>query len=369
MKRRLVLCLCLIGCLLAALPALAQEGPRGNQLLLIMEDQSALWDAARGEYEFLPAVDVAELTDSVQRWKWSPDGRYLLVTSYAVTPPEIRLYDVEAQAWDGRIFGKDAAWSPDGRSIAYVHDIEMGAELLLYDWDQETSTVLYSVRGEDIHAEGLSQPEWSPSGTSLFFIYYVWRFGGSTNYMHLLDLITNEVHELSGQWYASYNPIWSPDGSYFLVYPRATAPYVHLSIIVTDAGEGDIFLYDAHSGERQRITHTPLQAERNIRWSEDGQTILYDVTETRAVALADAFTLPQTAEDVTIPEAPQVQFDGAINVLAVSPDGALQAWSTRGCGLIVSDAEGNWVNDVTVERTETGCPQLEVIGWRPLPPS
>ena len=363
-KRRLVLCLCSIGCLLAALPVLAQEGPRGNQLLLIMDDSLLLWDSEQGEYVALPDINPAEF--SKYGWSWSPDGRYLLATNF----PETYFYDVEAQAWDERVLGKYGAWSPDGSRIAHVRDIDYGSDLLLYDWDTGEETLLYSVRGTQTNSEGLSDPEWSPNGESILFVYYVWGWGGTDNYAKLLNVSTGEVRNLSGGWYASYRPIWSPNGNTFLLHIDPTTVQTRGPVIIRDAVVGDIYLFDTLTGERHAVTHTPLQDEDNIRWSEDGQSILFEVTETYEVSLEEVFAPAEPAPEVDVPETPDVAYDGARAVISTSPDGSLQVWSAWVCGLIVSDAEGHWVDGITAtgEPTANGCPQLEVIGWRPLPP-
>jgi dipeptidyl aminopeptidase/acylaminoacyl peptidase/CubicO group peptidase (beta-lactamase class C family) len=131
------------------------------------------------------------------------------------------------------------AWSPDGASLAFLRATDGPAQLWLLpaggEPEQLTTLPL-----------GAGAPEWSPDGTMIAFAAPVETGGGDASapivtdrldyqadgagylrtirkHLHVLDLDTKKVRQVTeGDWHAG-DPSWSPDSTR-LAYGAATAP-------------------------------------------------------------------------------------------------------------------------------------------------
>ena len=98
-------------------------------------------------------------------------------------------------------------WSPDGRTLAYISDRGGRMNVWLYDFGNNESRLLSDeIKGET------SFPSWSPDGKEIAFYTqnYMkkWGFG----VLHIAEVSSGRVREVSqGVWVPS-KPSWSPDG-------------------------------------------------------------------------------------------------------------------------------------------------------------
>jgi WD40 repeat protein/transcriptional regulator with XRE-family HTH domain len=312
-----------------------------------------VWDVARGQCVRLVQGHAVGLYDV----DWSPDGTHLasigsdtLVTVWDLThgtPPRLlqgHRWSVEAVGWspDGKTLAscgwdnairlwnpatgtcvqilrdadhpdtlfRSVAWSPDGRLLA-------GGRTLygLQVWDVTARTPRWVSRA---HPTMIRRVAWSPDGTRL-------ASGGDEGSLYVWDASDGTLlARLQGHHGMVASVVWSPDGpssSPYLPVPQAGPPVPRQgggSRLASgggsqgQGGSGEIFLWDAHSGER---LHTFVDVPGTVLaldWSprdpllvsggSDGMLCWWDV---------------QSGEYMRVCQGHQ----GAIRSLRISPDG------------------------------------------------
>jgi eukaryotic-like serine/threonine-protein kinase len=183
-------------------------------------------------------------TDVVTSVAWSPNGTYIVSTSF----------DRTAQVWNpltGKLYMttkypddyvNDAAWSPDSRFIASCG----GLTILI--WDAITGKVHWTYRSHDQNVNGVA---WSPDGM---------RIASVSESVHVFDAASGRyIYALGGPSDPLWSVVvWSPDSRYL-----ATSPSSGFDVHVCNASTGKtIFVYTGHSAEVS-----------SVAWSPDGQLI------------------------------------------------------------------------------------------------
>lgn len=347
--------------LLAALPTSnAQDAAPSYQALVRFEDQYHLWDVATGELTLIPGLADVEWTRS----SWSPDGAYLLVSPYGEDNCCSGLYDVERQKWDTRTFGREAVWSPTGNYIASTQFDEDSTELILFNWLTQTEYTLYTFETHGSDTE-IREVAWSPDELTIFFVLAYDVSGGSANYAHLYYLPSDYIYTVGLELFnVTYNPIWSPNGQYLLLRLEIISPYTSFSLAQLDVG--DIYLINAHTGERHRITNTPYEYEISYGWSEDGKSIQYSVFQTVEVSLSEAESMEDAiSESVEISKLPLLEQRGFF-LTSTSSDEQWQVWKDDNCVMISLNVETE--ASFQLGDSELDCQPTTFIDWRPLPP-
>ena len=193
---------------------------------------------------------------------WSPDGRYLAVSSSGT--PYITIYDwatgVPTKIADPATLPPDytagVAWSPDGRYLAVAHTTT--PFITIYDW--ATGSPVKITNPGTLPAGGAHGVCWSPDGrylavahtTTPFITIYDWITGAPVK-------ITNPttLPPTSGTGAA-----WSPDGKYLSISHDIT-PFVTI--------------YDWITGAPVKIANPatlPTGVGRGVTWSPDGQFLI-----------------------------------------------------------------------------------------------
>jgi Tol biopolymer transport system component len=331
------------------------------EALIKFEDRYVLWNVVTDTLTELPDLEVLQYRRPI----WSPDGNYLLIYPYGEDNCCTGVYDVVRQTWDEHQFENYAVWSPSGEFILHTIEHESEIELVLYNWATGDSEVIYSIE-VDVFGAGISDLSWSPDSQSIFFIEYSGGMGGTFNAGNVLYLPTRAVFSLNDgndTWYARYDPNWSPNGRYLLFWMQTTAPIVRASSIVHDAEVGDVYLMDTYTGERHRVTNTPLESEFGIRWSEDGRQIIFTLNQDVTVSLEDALLLDDPLTDRSvIPELSALEEDG-YSASIPSPDGRWEVWTSfNGCELRIINQLGEMVSYLSNYEM---CENF-FVSWRPL---
>jgi sugar lactone lactonase YvrE len=172
----------------------------------------------------------------------SPDGAVLVLAADAAGGWDLYRYDFAAGEpvplydsgwWDGL-----PALSPDGQRVACA-SLGDGSEIVLFDLDDPAG-----VRRLTELEEWARWPVWSPDGRTLYFIHAA--IGADYSELMYLELPDGEpqVLETFRGEVKEFAP--APDGSLFALTFRPAA-----------LESFDIFLYDAHSGEFDRLTGRP----------------------------------------------------------------------------------------------------------------
>lgn len=281
-KQPLIYVLFLLGIVLTVTQAQENISEPAKELLYREGNHLYLLNSESGESRQLTGLE----TRFLNRWEWSPDGRYLaeLVTDNQESGYFLRIYDVEQQAWLDNVnlfvaYSHAFKWSPDSKTIAYSYNQAGQGSLRLFDLVTGEARIIYEnpapIPG-DLNFWGVGGGIWwAPDGKHLLSIDFYNISGGSDNYITLTKL-NGDKQQLYGQYYAAYRPIWSPDGQWFLVileknyFSRTIEGYV-----TADDGEyGDLYLYNV-DGSQYRITTTPASAETFIHWSADGAQFFF----------------------------------------------------------------------------------------------
>ncbi|MET9230300.1 serine hydrolase [Lentzea sp. NPDC003310] len=166
------------------------------------------------------------------------------------------------------------AWSPDGATIAFLRAQDGPAQVWLFDGEPEQLTTL---------PLGAGAPVWNADGTRLAFSAPVDIADASApivttrldhkadgagylrsvrSHLHVLDLETREVRQLtSGDWHAS-TPAWSPDGTK-LAFTAGRDQDADLTF------RAPVHVVDVDGGEPKLVGLAEGQAA-TVAWTEDG---------------------------------------------------------------------------------------------------
>ena len=149
-----------------------------------------------------------------------------------------------------------AEWSPDGSRVAFVAQRDLNPEIYVVDRDGSDLQRLTSDWTSDI------LPRWSPDGDRIAFLSDRGAASFGSRYdsdVHVLDLSTGAVHQVSKGTGDALGFSWSPDGEQ-IAYVRSSD---HDSL-------GDIWVVDADGGPSTVLHDGPLGWPS---WSHDGTSL------------------------------------------------------------------------------------------------
>ena len=203
---------------------------------------------------------------------WSPDGRYIAYTRYALTRysgkgrlinPNLYLYDVkrdrEKTISDLQGQNSGATWSPDGKQIAFTSSKDGNPNIYIYNMDEGTILPLVQNLGMDV------EPSFSPDGKSLVFSSS--RTGNPELYR--MELATQKQTRITFSRYYNSSPAWSP-ASDRIAFAGLDNPFGKRAYF-------DIFLVSPTGDSLERLTIDSGNNE-DPSWSADGRHIVFTST-------------------------------------------------------------------------------------------
>jgi len=201
---------------------------------------------------------------------WSPDGRFIVYTSYKDRNPDLILLDPDGRRRRRpllRLPGINSApaWSPDGSKISLVLSKDSNSEIyVLNRWRKLTRLTR--------HFNIDTSPTWSPDGKRIAFTSD--RSGTGRPQIYIMDAAKGDrsgVSRITFQSRYNDNPSWSPDGD-------------NIAFTSMVKGNFQIKVYNVETRKTVSITSGPGSKEEPT-WSPDGQFLAYRVTRGRQSAI------------------------------------------------------------------------------------
>ena len=219
---------------------------------------------------------LPQVTSGPSSVAWSPDGTELVYSMQGSLWRQ-RLGSTEAsQLTDGPGYDYQPDWSPDGRYIVYTSYWNDALELWLLDTRDGSTRALVANGAVNL------DPRWSPDGTRI--AYASTAFQGRWH-VYLLPLQPDSVRPSAGTpvrltsdtstsseryYYGAYDqylsPTWSPDGTELILVSNRDRVY----------GSGGLWRMEARPGAPM---HGIRDEETNWKarpdWSRDGRRVVY----------------------------------------------------------------------------------------------
>ena len=260
------------------------------------EDNSVVWMMpATGGDPVRMSSDESEAGSP----KWSPDGKYLAILS-------------------DRADETDQVWLLDRRGGDAQQITKLPQGVNSFDWSPDSKQMLLVVEDAtpaDLDKEELPNPRPWVIDRLQFKEDYVGYLDRHRTHVHILDVGSGEVRQVTQGDYDDDEPAWSPDGSKVVfVSNRTEDPDGNRN---TDLWLVDV---DVETGEPEKIT-TSNTADASPAWSPTGQSIVYTSTDPEVLP---AYAIPQlTTMDVETQEPRPIESLAEIQVFTprYSPDG------------------------------------------------
>jgi len=214
-------------------------------------------------------ANVQKLTDEksvILSPDWSPDGRFIVYTSYKEHNPDLILLDPDGLRRRRpllRLPGLNSApaWSPDGSKISLVLSKDSNSEIyVLNRWRKLTRLTR--------HFNIDTSPTWSPDGKQIAFTSD--RSGTGRPQIYIMDAVSGDrkgVKRITFKSRYNDNPSWSPDGD----------KIAYTSMV---KGNFQIKIYNTETRKTTDVTTGPGSKEEPT-WSPDGQFLAYRLTRGR----------------------------------------------------------------------------------------
>lgn len=160
------------------------------------------------------------------------------------------------------------SWSPDGENIAFVSKSKGEDALRLVNVRKKKVYKKYTFGFNSVFS-----PSWG--GTDGKSIVFTGVKNGKSD-LYMLDLNTEQLEQLTDDYYEDQEPAISPDGKYIIF--ASDRPSAHADdpddIIDLQFGTYNIFRIDLETSEIEEITSGPFR-KRSPVWSPDGSKICY----------------------------------------------------------------------------------------------
>ncbi|MCA1815855.1 MAG: PDZ domain-containing protein, partial [Acidobacteria bacterium] len=227
-----------------------------------------------------PAVDHLRLTDQIQDFALSPDGKKVAFVMHGEVFAASAADGGDAQRLTYTT-GEESQlnWSPDSRRLAYVSDRDGALHLFQYDFGANAETQLTR------EAQSDTSPRYSPDGKSL-------AFERESKELRVMNLATKEQRVVATATFdraplIGDRPfVWSPDGRWLAFMPVEPRLFRNVHVVRADGG---------NQNAGQPVSFLANTNVNTVSWSPDGTYILFDTgqrTETGQLARVDL--IPRT---------------------------------------------------------------------------
>ncbi|MBT5471235.1 MAG: Tol-Pal system beta propeller repeat protein TolB [Nitrospina sp.] len=190
---------------------------------------------------------------------WSPDGKWIVYTSYAAHNPDLIMIDTSGEKRQTlhRLPGLNAApaWSPDMQKIAMVLSRDQNSEIYLLQKNRKLKRLTR-------HFNIDTSPTWSPDGKKIAFTSD--RSGTGSPQIYIMDSEKGDSGKVTRiSFGSSYNdnPSWSPNGDKIAYTARQGRKF-------------QISVYDFNTHKSTVVT-TGLGSAEQPSWSPDGRFLVY----------------------------------------------------------------------------------------------
>ena len=246
------------------------QGPRGAHIYLetpviLPEDLENVWEAQGGKLE---AGDIVVLGDPREQEfsknvtaqfggqkylspKWSPDGKWLALTSTDGSPdgkPDVCVMDIEGNQFknltQSRGIDEVGSWSADGSKIVFFSNRDGNGEIYVMDSNGNNQVNLTNHPALD------AAPTSSPDGTKIAFHS---NREGDQDDIYVMNPDGANVVNLTRHPWEDRAPAWSPDGRWIAFH----------SFLIGQ--RPDINVMDANGDNPKQLTGNP-RADTDPTW-------------------------------------------------------------------------------------------------------
>lgn len=243
-----------------------------------------------GDYDiFLLDLETNRLTQLTSGPYWndyprlSPDASQIAFTSNRSGKQEVWVMQgdgSEPRSVTAELQSAHApAWSPDGQSLAFVSN----------QYFQDDIFSLHLATGElkrlTSHDGFDGYPDWSPDGRKIAYVSQ----RGENQDIYLLEVETLAEERITSHPAPDTSPAFSPDGQKlaFVSERPDTSKERRFMKSLWDSFYGDddldIWVIELNSGQLRQLT-TDQGPDRHVRWSPDGQYLLFSNSSAQDVA-------------------------------------------------------------------------------------
>jgi len=209
--------------------------PKGERALFC-----ARGDIFTAPIEKGPTRNLTHSSGAHDKWpSWSPDGSQIAFISDMSGEEELYLVPQDGSkpaqpiTKGGSAMRYQPEWSADGKRIAFGD--KDGKIWVVTLSDKKLIEIVDSPRGQ------IRDYVWSPRGSYLAFSMPVSPNGNPSVYVW--SAADNKVHRMTDGVFASFNPVWDPQGNFiYFISTREFAPQIS-SVEFNYAGNRDSYIY------------------------------------------------------------------------------------------------------------------------------